>query len=600
MFKKITNTYLMTSIILIILIFLSYLNFVHSKNDIVQLIQNQSEKTLIATISRLQDHFLERQRDLSILSEIIKRETIYSNNKGIINIINQAYSKYDYFDLGLLDSQGKYIYRAPNNNEVIGKDIKKLYSGALEKFVIAAYTTQEPQISNIFKIDENNFGISTIIPIVIDNKVTGAIVGVCKTETIGKSVIYGSFINTENTIFGVDKSGIQVFGLRKELIGKNVNDNTVMTVTELSKANYKKMVQGIKFKGEHDEVSLRPNQNYKIVKEYIVSSPVYINGKFKFSLAVTNPGNNAAFIDNFVFKELGLFLTFIIVITFLYYKIQKSYYEKKQLQKSLQEREASEKLKTEFFCNMSHELRTPLTIILNGLHFILKKHEEDIEKDGELKKMFLKIKQNALRLLKLVNNLLEISRIDAGMISREPENLNIIKIVEDITMSVVLYAQQKDIELIFDTELEEKIIAIDEDGIEKIVMNLLSNAIKFTPSGGKILVNIYEDKEYLNISVKDSGIGIPEDKLQFIFERFTQVNDSELIRMAEGTGIGLAIVKSIVEMHKGKIEVSSKKNEGTEFIIRLPNRIIENKDIGTTKKLDQEIVNSINIEFSDI
>ena len=602
MFKKGGSAYFMSVILMVTLIVLSYINFIHSKNDIIQLIQDESEKTLNTTVSRLQDHFLERQRDLSILSEIIKKETSHNDVDHINYIINETYKKSDYYELALLDAQGTYIYKCPNNNEFVGERIEGLYSESLEKFVIVACETKKSQVSDIFRIDKDNLGVSVVVPIINDNKVSGTIIGTCKTEMIGKTIIYGSFINTRNTVFGIDEKGIRIFSLYPSLIGKVAYNSTKTRPTNLTNDNYKKMAQGIKFRGEHSGVYSDANQekNNSIEKKYIVSSPVLVNGEFKFSLAVTNPYNNTAFLNNFVFKEFGLFLTFALVIAFLYYKIARSYYEKKQLQKSLEETEASERLKTEFFCNMSHELRTPLTIVLNALHFILKKYEEDIEKDNEIKKMFLKIRQNALRLLKLVNNLLEISRIDAGMISREAENLDVIKIVEDITMSVVFYAQQKGIELIFDTELEEKIIAIDEDGIERVVMNLLSNAIKFTPSGGKVLVNIYEDKEYLNVSVKDSGIGIPAEKLQFIFDRFTQVNDSELIRMAEGTGIGLAIVKSIIEVHKGKIEVSSKKNEGTEFIIRLPNRTIDNKEVSITKKLDQEIVNNINIEFSDI
>lgn len=604
MFKKISNTYSMTIIFMSILILVSYINFAHSKNNMIQLIQDESEKTLNITVSRIQDHFSEKQRDLSILSEIIKKEANHKDIDDVNYIMNETYKKGDYYELSLIDAQGRYINRRPDSKNFVGKNIKEFYSGNLEKFIKASYETKRPQVSDVFRLDKNNLGISIIVPIVEDNNVSGMIVGICKTEDIGKVIIYGSFLNTENTVFGIDKEGIRVFSLHKELIGKDVYDNTTFHLSDLARANYKKMIQGIKFRGLHDGVyqgtDSNKQSNHDIEKKYIVSIPIFINGELKFSLAVTNLDNSVEFLDNFVYKELGLFLTFALLIGFLYYKIQRSYYEKNQLQKSLSESEASEKLKTEFFCNMSHELRTPLTVILNGLHFILKKHEADIEKDEDFKKMFLKIKQNALRLLKLVNNLLEISRIDAGMISRQPENLDIVKIVEDIAMSVVFYAQQKEIELIFDTEIEEKIIAVDEDGIERVIMNLLSNAIKFTSSGGKVLVNIYEDKEYINISIKDTGIGIPKDRLQVIFERFTQVNDGELIRTAEGTGIGLAIVKSIVEMHEGKIEVSSKKGEGTEFVVKIPNRIIDEKEVTTTKKLDQEILNNINIEFSDI
>ena len=163
------------------------------------------------------------------------------------------------------------------------------------------------------------------------------------------------------------------------------------------------------------------------------------------------------------------------------------------------------------------------------------------------------MKQNCYRLIRLVNNLLDIVKYDSGFITPNMQNENIIYAVEAIAMSIVPYAESKGIKLIFDTDTEEKIIACDVDKIERIILNLLSNALKFTDRGGYIYITTTDNEDKVEISVRDTGIGIPADKKEFIFERFTQVNKA-LKRNHEGTGIGLSLVKSFVELHGGEIK----------------------------------------------
>ena len=208
------------------------------------------------------------------------------------------------------------------------------------------------------------------------------------------------------------------------------------------------------------------------------------------------------------------------------------------------------------------------------------------------------IKQNCYRLLRLVNNIIDMNKIDYGYYDIELGNYNIVSVVEDITMSVLEYIKNKGIELIFDTDTEEEIIACDPDKIERIILNLLSNAIKYTRPDGKIIVNINSDKENVYISVKDTGIGMPKQKLNKIFNRYEQI-DNKLTKSFNGSGIGLSLVKSLVEMHKGKITVESKENEGSKFTITLPKKRINNEHIKNTN-LTKSRVKKCNIEFSDI
>ncbi|WPC40854.1 PAS domain-containing sensor histidine kinase [Clostridium sp. JS66] len=267
--------------------------------------------------------------------------------------------------------------------------------------------------------------------------------------------------------------------------------------------------------------------------------------------------------------------------------------------KLLNETREFNKMITEFFSNISHELKTPLNVIFSAVQvlnlYINKNEGENIEKQHKYLKV---VKQNCYRLLKLINNLLDITRADSGFLKLHARRYNIVNVVEDIALSVVSYVESKGINLIFDTDVEEKVMNFDADKIERIILNLLSNSIKFTNAGGKIYVNMNDIGNSVIISVKDTGVGIPEDKLQMIFERFGQV-DKTLRRNSEGTGIGLCLVKSFVEMHGGTIEVKSKLGEGSEFIIKLP-EIITEQEQSEENSMYETNIERINIEFSDI
>jgi signal transduction histidine kinase len=185
------------------------------------------------------------------------------------------------------------------------------------------------------------------------------------------------------------------------------------------------------------------------------------------------------------------------------------------------------KLKSQFFSTISHELRTPLNVILSASQ-VIEEFDENNTMDyyNKTHKYIALIKQNSLRLLRLINNLIDLNKAEVYELSISPRNLDIVNVVEAITLSIADYTKQKDIELVFDTDIEEKTISFDPDMIERIMLNLLSNAIKYTNKGGRIEVNIRFTDEIVSISVKDTGIGIPLDKQAEIFNRFTRVDNS--------------------------------------------------------------------------
>lgn len=270
----------------------------------------------------------------------------------------------------------------------------------------------------------------------------------------------------------------------------------------------------------------------------------------------------------------------------------------------LNELKEIDRIKTEFFANISHELRTPINVIFSALQMeqlMLEKYEAENKYIDKFKYTNM-MKQNCYRLLRLINNLIDITKIDTKYIEINKINDNIISLIENVTLSVAEYIENKGISVVFDTEVEEKIIAFDPEKIERIILNLLSNAVKFTPNGGNIMIRIEDNVDIICISVKDNGRGIPNNKLHSIFERFIQV-DKSLNRCNEGSGLGLSIVKSLIELHDGTISVFSEEGKGSEFIINIPCKLVKGEPSIQSKfgaQLGDSHIEKINIEFSDI
>ena len=263
-----------------------------------------------------------------------------------------------------------------------------------------------------------------------------------------------------------------------------------------------------------------------------------------------------------------------------------------------------ESLKSEFFANVSHEFKTPLNIILSTVQLVMNYIEVNNEYPdyNMFNKCFSNIKQNSYRILKIANNLIDMSKIDGNFYSINMGNYNIVEVVENIVQSLAEYMKDNKRNIIFDTMEEEIITACDPDQIERIILNLLSNAMKFTSHGGNIYVDMEVNDRCNKVIIKISNDGEKinfEDRLR-IFERFTQ-SESLLTRRAEGTGIGLTLVKSLVKLHNGEVYVNTEFEEGTQFCIELPIRKMKNfKNNNVREKSIVSKVEKFNIEFSDI
>jgi len=258
--------------------------------------------------------------------------------------------------------------------------------------------------------------------------------------------------------------------------------------------------------------------------------------------------------------------------------------------------------KSEFIANMSHELRTPLNVNLAEIQLLqlYLKDDKYVQKE-KINKHLRSMKRNCMCLIRLVNNLIDTTKIDGGFYKPHFSNKDIVGLIKRIVLSVLPYMKQKDINLLFSTDIEKLSIICDANMIERIILNIISNAIKFTKDS--ININICNKIDTVIISVKDNGIGIKEEDQDIIFERYKQVSKL-LTRENEGCGIGLSLTKALVEMHGGNISVKSECGSGSDFIVELP----VNPHSGSEGILhnvinlydDDKFIEKMNVEFSAI
>ncbi|MBE0713413.1 MAG: hypothetical protein IH583_13635, partial [Candidatus Aminicenantes bacterium] len=237
-----------------------------------------------------------------------------------------------------------------------------------------------------------------------------------------------------------------------------------------------------------------------------------------------------------------------------------------QLQESNVKLKSLDELKTQFFANVNHELRTPLTLMLAPLKAVLE------GRMGKLSPALLDtmetMQRNGYKLLKLINNLLDLNKLEEGKMRLKLKNVNLVEFIPPLLASAKPMADQKKIRLYCQNPPHPVELTFDPDQFEKVVFNLLSNALKFTDKGGKITVYVEERDDTVTMTVEDTGIGIPDNKLETIFDRFSQVDGSKS-RAQEGTGIGLALAREIVLVHKGSIRAESELGRGSRFIVEL-------------------------------
>ena len=349
--------------------------------------------------------------------------------------------------------------------------------------------------------------------------------------------------------------------------------------------NMNQMQYAYKLEGMDSEWTFSGTENYA---RYASIPP----GKYKMLIAGRN--YNGVWSDissveikvkNSIFKTPIAYIIYILIVLAVIYffynqvkildslvtqrtqELNNKLHENKKLYKRLIE---AEQYKNNYFVNLSHELRTPLNVILSMEQLIrsLVKSGKKIDND-KMEDYMNTLGGNSKRLLNLINNIIDTSKIDSGAYKLNKEEVDIVCLVEDTALSMVELARSKNIDLIVDPEVEELSISCDRLDIERCIVNLIGNAIKFTESEGSIIVTVSELDDKVKITVKDTGVGIDEKYHNSIFDRFGQVYDVSSEEFG-GSGLGLTLTKNLINLHGGEISVVSKVGEGSEFIIILP------------------------------
>lgn len=303
-------------------------------------------------------------------------------------------------------------------------------------------------------------------------------------------------------------------------------------------------------------------------------------------------------------KTWWAYMLYLLAFAFmLSYSIY--FYTKKVREEKEQE---LDQMKLNFFINVSHEFRTPLTLILNPVDKILSSFNDP----DEVKKSALIIQRSSRRLLHLVNQLLDLRKMDLGKNPLEISKMNIVKFSKDIFLLFEDLAKVKGIDFVFDAPKKQLYGMFDPDKIEKILTNLLSNALKFTDIGGEVTLSIHEvmlEKEHIylrffkrktvernvEIRVADTGIGLKKEQLNEVFQRFFHADSSK-----SGTGIGLNFIKSLVELHQGEILVESEYQVGSTFIVRLPaDLVVEKFQLGNLNESGNYVIDKNSITSTE-
>lgn len=331
--------------------------------------------------------------------------------------------------------------------------------------------------------------------------------------------------------------------------------------------------------------------DYKALKKFNIKTSDLPEG----SVIINHPKKLIKEYKNILIASLLLFIGLItMILALLWYIVYKKRYEKAILNAMHNAEEAS-KIKTHFISNISHELKTPINVIMSAIQLINYNTKES-PSYSKNKNTLAIIDDNCKRLLRLINNLIDVQKHELDDTKLNLSAVNVVNLIEMLVASVVPYAESKNLNLIFDTNKEDVILKVDSDKLERIILNLLSNAIKFSKPNGEIRVTLnFEDCLY--ISVADNGIGIAKENLNKIFDKFTQL-DTSFSRKNEGSGIGLSIVKSFVLLHNGKISVKSELNKGTSFLIELP--LTETSNVETEDASYDNLSENVKIELSDI
>lgn len=499
-----------------------------------------------------------------------------------IKVTNEAYSRNN----GLADNSVKSILEDENGNLWLGTNSGISFFNVKEK-TFTNFSTEDGingsvmnsestlklksglmlfgSISGLTVFNPKNIKLSTYQPniVITDFKIFNKSVKIEKNSPLKKNIVYADkiILSYDQNVFSFEFAALDYNSsksIRYQYIMEGFNKDWINSGTKRS-ITY---------------TNLSPGKY--IFKVRATNADKVWNSKIRLlSVVITPPWWQTwwAYFAYFILIALG----FLLIRRFELNRVQLRN-ELKLREFEVKKQSELEELKSRFFANLSHEFKTPLMLIKGPLEQ-LKNGEDNHTENIEI------IERNSAKLKELIDQLLELSHLEKAAIPLKTKQVDIIEILKGLKSSFEFLAIKKNISLTF-SAIHSLKAWVDRDKFEKIINNLLSNAFKFTPKGGSVKIKVNEflgdNKKSAVIEISDTGVGIPNDKLKNIFDRFYQVDDSSQ-RSYGGSGIGLALVKELIDLHGWKISVNSKLNEGTQFIVEIPLTSIDTSENKSAK-----------------
>ncbi|WP_135611288.1 sensor histidine kinase [Methanococcoides sp. AM1] len=486
-----------------------------------------------------------------------------------------------FYVIEYVDKNGTIISGYPKENTPLGYN---LYENENNIPFDIIQQTGETYITNPLTTFEKELAIYVWVPVYVgEDDFEGSFIAVIEIDEIAEETI-----KTENPAGYIylinDHARLLYDSAETELIGKNYFD--IVNEPDVSRLEIIGMqTEGLSGNGSFSE----RNENGFLEKKIISYEPVIWKNQ-QWSVGVVTPLWYVESLVQSIYIKQGLFAmisvafilfigSFIALILFSWNKTLEDEVKSKTselersndyLQNANRKLKELDRLKNDFVSMVSHELKTPLTAMKTSSEFM-----KESECNPEIKEEMLDlIIRNIDRQARMVDDLLDISRIESGKMKFNPEDVNIRNIVETSLQTVEKQAKDKGIDIRVGYPEESLTIKTDKDKLIRVFVNLLTNAIKFTPHDGEVEISVTDAGDHIQASIRDNGIGIPPEKREKIFDKFYQV-DSTATRKAGGTGLGLAIIKGIIDGQGGTIFVESEANKGSTFTFRLPKELKE-------------------------
>lgn len=580
-----------------------------SYNDVWALHEDKLGRLWIGTNGGGLNLFIPKDngRFLSWKSDQDKTNSLINNSIQSISEIFSDNNSETVLLIGTENGSSKAVIKN-NSKDIYSVDIK--FSNLSKENVLL-----ENSIKGILEDQNGSLWVSTNSGLIQMNLTTGSLINFNSSDGLNSNIFNsGAYSSSMNglMIFGTVKGPVifnpteinlsnyepNIIFTDFQIFNKSISpsknsplEKSIGVVKEIN-LSYDQNVISFKFASLDFNSSNQIQYLYKLEgfdKEWIKSGPLHLAtytnldpGNYTLKVKGTNSdgfwSKKIATIDLKItppiWKTVWAYVFYILLIGLGLFAIRKFELSRSKLRNELRIRDLEakkireiENMKSRFFANLSHEFRTPLMLIKGPSEQLLNDVSSNRIEQYKL------IHRNSEKLQNLIDQLLELSQLESSSIPVRAKKENIIPVLQGLFFSFTSYAEQKNIQIKFSSIQEKVLIWFDRDKLDKIFNNLFSNAFKFTPVGGSISVDVksifIKDKEHLQIFVKDSGIGIPKDKIEKIFDRFFQVDDSSR-RAYGGSGIGLALVRELIDLHKWKITVDSEIGKGTEFKIEIP------------------------------